>query len=240
MTPPRRRDVALEATFNLRDLGGYAAAGGRAVAWWRVFRGAGLHRLAGADAERVRALGLRTAVDLRTDAEVARKGGWPVDALAVDVRRLPLIPALWDDKRRPPTGPPARVLAERYEELLAAGGPALARLVELLADRERLPLVFFCTAGKDRTGIAAAVVLGALGVGAEDIVADYALSTERVARMARRAGVAPAPLAVAPPEVMRGFLAGIDRRHGSIPDLLRELGVSEGALERLRANLLVS
>jgi len=236
---PRSRDVVLERTFNLRDLGGYRAAGGATVAWGRLYRGAGLHRLAGADAERVGALGLRTAVDLRTAAEIASRGGWPLDALAADARRLPLIPALWDDAARPPTGAPADVLGARYDELLAAGGPALAQLVELLAEPARLPLVFYCAAGKDRTGIAAAIVLGALGVGADDVVADYALSTERVARMAALAGRAPAPLSVAPPQVMRRFLARIERRHGSVERLLRSLGVTDATLAALRGNLLV-
>lgn len=231
--------MVLERTFNLRDLGGYPAAGGATVAWGRLFRGAGLHRLLGLDAERVRALGLRTAVDLRTTAEIASRGGWPVDALACDVRRLPLIAELWDDAPQPPTGSPADVLGARYDELLVAGGPALAQLVGLLAEPARLPLVFFCAAGKDRTGIAAAIVLGALGVGTEEIVADYALSTERVARMAARAGLEVAPLAAAPPEVMRGLLERTERRHGSVAGLLGSLGVSDAALVGVRRNLLV-
>lgn len=235
-----RRDVVLRRTFNLRDLGGYRTAGGAIVAWGRVFRGAGLHRLAGADAEVVRALALRTAVDLRTDAEIAAKGAWPVRLLGAETHRLPLIARLWDDVAAPPGGAPARVLGARYDELLEAGGPSLARLVHLLSCAARVPLVFFCAAGKDRTGIAAAVVLGALGVEAETIVADYALSTERVARMARRAGREPGPLAVAPPEVMHGLLERIEARHGSVPGLLRSLGVTGTTLTRLRRNLLAN
>lgn len=232
-----RRDIPLERTYNLRDLGGYAVAGGGAVRWRTVLRGAGLHRLDGEDAELVRALGVRTAVDLRTEAEVAARGTWPAALLGGEVRRLPLIPRLWADDEVPPGRTAEAVLGGRYDEMLEHGGAAVAELFALLADPGRLPLVFFCTAGKDRTGIVAALVLEALGVARADVVADYALSAERVARMARRAGRPLPALGIAPPAVMEAFLARIDRRHGSVRGLLRDLGVGDDVLAAVRANL---
>ena len=231
------RDIPLARTYNLRDLGGYAVAGGGRVRWRTVLRGAGLHRLGGDDAELVRGLGVRTAVDLRTEAEVAARGTWPAELLGGEVRRLPLIPRLWPDDEVPPGRSAEEVLAARYDEMLERGGAAIAGLFGLLAERERLPLVFFCTAGKDRTGIVAALLLEALGVARADVVADYALSAERVARMARRSGRPLPALGIAPPAVMEAFLARVDRRHGSVRGLLRELGVGDDLLATVRANL---
>ena len=68
------RDIELVDTFDLRDLGGYPTVDGRRVRWRRLFRGAGLQRLAGQDLETVRGLAIVTAIDLRTAAEIEASG----------------------------------------------------------------------------------------------------------------------------------------------------------------------
>src|SRR5689334_2931769 len=92
---PRRR-LELEQVFNFRDLGGYRTVDGPQLRWGRVFRADGLHRLTESDLEAVRRLGLRTVIDLRTPAELAERGTFPVDAHPVDFHHLPIIDVVWD------------------------------------------------------------------------------------------------------------------------------------------------
>lgn len=242
------REIALERTFNLRDLGGYASADGRTVRWRTLFRGAGLNRLDGGDARAVAELGLRTVVDLRTAGELERRGGFPVDALPAHVVHLPMIRSIWDPADLRADEPPEAYLLRRYEEMLAQGGAAIAAVLALLGDPERLPLAFYCAAGKDRTGVLAAIVLGVLGVPDEEIVGDYHLSREPVERIVARARSRPgrrspmvdqpAALMAAPPEAMRALLVRLRERFGSAAGYAAAIGVGEETLAAIRDNLL--
>jgi hypothetical protein len=109
------RDIELADTYNLRDLGGYPTVDGRRVAWRRLFRGASLQRLGGADAAVVGALGLRTAIDLRTVGEAARSGAYPTDVLPATLHRWPMIAAVWDMAGLDPDEPAERYLLARLD-----------------------------------------------------------------------------------------------------------------------------
>jgi protein-tyrosine phosphatase len=121
--------------------------------------------------------------------------------------------------------------------------------METLADRANLPAVFYCAAGKDRTGVLAALILDALGVEPERTVADYHLSKERVDRIRARAlataGECPSAMVAQPPafmqapaEAMALLLAAIRDEFGSTTVYLRSIGVSDATLEAVRDNLL--
>jgi protein-tyrosine phosphatase len=246
---PPPRDIALADTFNLRDLGGYPTTDGRRVRWRRLFRGAGLQRLGGDDVEIVRALGLVTAIDLRTAGELEARGRYPSEVLPVAFHHLPMIDAIWDLSDLDPDEAPERYLVARYRGMLVEGSAAIAETVRILSRAESLPAVFYCAAGKDRTGVLAALVLDALGVEAECIVADYHLSKERVERIRARAlaGVGDAPSAMldqppafmqAPPGAMELLLASIREEHGSTPAYLEGIGVSRQTIAALADNLL--
>jgi protein-tyrosine phosphatase len=246
------RLVPLDTVFNLRDLGGYTTTEGRRVAMGRVYRSDGLHQLAGRDLDRVRSLGLRTVLDLRTPDEVSA-GVFPMRSLPVDLHHLPVLARTWDD------GDDVGALAERstpylvarYIDLLAEGGPALARAVTILADRDACPLVFHCAAGKDRTGVLAALVLSLLGVPDEVVAVDYALSADAMARrlawlqehhpegavlMARQ----PAGWLAAPAEAMVALLGHLRQVHGGAEGYLRDHGVPARVLVGVRSELLES
>jgi protein-tyrosine phosphatase len=243
------RDIELADTYNLRDLGGYPTVDGRRVAWRRLFRGASLQRLGGEDAAVVGALGLRTAIDLRTVGEVARSGAYPTDVLPATLHRWPMIAAVWDLAGLDPDEPAERYLLARYRDMLGEGAPVIASVMETLADRANLPAVFYCAAGKDRTGVLAALILDALGVEPERIVADYHLSKERVDRIRARALATagerasamvaqPPAFMQAPAEAMALLLAAIRDEFGSTTAYLRSIGVSDATLEAVRDNLL--
>lgn len=247
------RRVDFEGSFNFRDLGGWRTGDGRAVRWGRLFRADSVHLLTAADVERaVEELGIRTMVDLRSDAEIAAGGEGALAPLVDDRQHLPVtaygVAAI--DAPRPAPGTadrsPTRMF-ELYVAMLAVSGPAIARAVERFASADALPGVFFCAAGKDRTGVLAAVVLGAVGVRDEDIIEDYALtgaSMEQViGRFASLPG-APEIYREHPPshfgpyaETMDRLLAHVRETHGSFAAYLRANGVSAATLDCLAAQL---
>jgi protein-tyrosine phosphatase len=230
------RDIDLLDTFNLRDLGGYRTDDGRRVKWRTLFRGAALHRLAGTDLEVVRGLGLRTAIDLRTGGELTAHGAYPTDVLPARFHHLPMIDRIWDleEAFAEATPAPERYLMARYREMLDEGAATIATAVELLSRPESLPAVVYCAAGKDRTGVLAALVLDAVGVRRSEIVDDYHLSKARVERIRARALAAghasamdsqPPAFMQAPAEAMALLIDWIQAEFGGSAAYLRGIGV---------------
>jgi protein-tyrosine phosphatase len=183
MEPPRL--IALEGASNVRDLGGWPAAGGARVRFGAVFRSASLEGLTRGDAIRLGRTGLRTVVDLRGEVEQQRAPS-RLDVLAgAALYPLPIEPSLGGPRRsaapvRPATAAEALEMMRRaYTSYALDWSHRYAALFDLLLDAARRPLLFHCTAGKDRTGFGAALLLAALGVSWEAIRADY-LATDRL------------------------------------------------------------
>jgi protein-tyrosine phosphatase len=248
-TPIPGRTVALSGVFNFRDLGGYAAADGRTIRWRTLFRADGLDKLTPEDVDVLRPFGLRTVVDLRMAHEIEQRGRFPVDAYPVTFHNLSVLDATWDRELAIESGlPPAEFLHERYTEMLTDAGPRFAHALRLLAAPGAMPAVFHCAAGKDRTGLLAMLVLGAVGVGHDDIVEDYALTSvtmdaflasiaEDPAFADRIAGV-PQLFFAADPRAMSSLLGDIEAAHGSVRQFVRTLGVEDTALASLERQLL--
>ncbi len=243
------RLIALTAVHNFRDLGGYRAKDGRSTRWRTLFRADGLYKLTADDLEVVRALGIRTVLDLRTERELEVRGRYPVDDHTVWFHHLPVIDVTWDPGEVvDPTAPPSQFLLSKYLEMLEMGEPRLAQAFRLLALPGALPAVFHCAAGKDRTGLLAALVLSALGVSDEDVVADYALTTAAMERMRAWSEVnnpeyfaymqrQPSAFLVADPEAMAGLLQLIRAVHGSTREYVIGLGVPSVVLAELEGAL---
>jgi protein-tyrosine phosphatase len=130
-----------------------------------------------------------------------------------------------------------------------SGAPAIASVFALLARSVRLPAVFHCSAGKDRTGVVAALVLAALGVDDDQIAGDYHLSAPAMDRLvawitAHRPEVAehmarqPRALLECPQDAILVFLHRLRRRHGGVESYLADIGVDRATLDDLRATLL--
>jgi protein-tyrosine phosphatase len=243
------RLVALEAVHNFRDLGGYATADGRTTRWRILFRADGLYRLTPADVATLEPLGLRTVIDLRSATELDERGRFPVDVHPVIFHHLPIVDATWADVERPKYERDEDFLIWAYQEMLTVGAPRFAAAFEALAEPGALPAVFHCAAGKDRTGLLAALLLGSLGVSRDDIVADYALTVEGMARFRvwaarewpefiERMAALPAAFTAALPEAMRHILSDLCREHGTIRNYVRSIGVSNGTLSTLESVLL--
>jgi len=239
------RFVALRGCFNFRDLGGYPTADGHQLRWRTLYRSGGLDRLEPSDVDVLRGRGLRTVVDLRSPGEVQQTGPPPAE-LGVTVVVAPMTETIPGADESSSWSDPEKVAAH-YRNMLQAATASVATAMDALARPGALPAVFHCSIGKDRTGVLAGVLLGALGVPDDVIVADYVLSREPAhafldwleTRYSQVAGLvdrfAPVITSV-DPQSMAGFLAGVRQDHGSFDRLIRSLGAG-AALDDLRRQL---
>lgn len=242
------RLIALEGATNFRDLGGYETHDGRRVRWRRLFRADGLHRLTPADSGTLAALGLEEALDLRYGPERAGEPALLPAAVASVHIGLPDQPANSLLETMHAGGVPSAEAAwtrlrdsyARYPEKYApACGAILRRLIAAGAP----PLLFHCTAGKDRTGFAAAVVLEALDVPRTTIMEDYLLTNRHWDRGNREPQGLPReiyePVFSAREEYLAASWAALDREHGGLEGWLdNAVGFGAGEREQLRAAML--
>jgi len=240
------RTIVFELAFNVRDLGGLPTQDGRSIRSGLLYRGDGVHRLTGADLDRARALGLCTVVDLRTVGEIERGGRYPAKEHPVDWHNLPILERMWSEDDLVATTGAVAFLCERYLDMLGSGGPSIARIIHLAA--EGTPLLFHCAAGKDRTGVVAAVLLGLAGVPAEEIAADYHATAGAMAAFVDWLTITypeaidsmtsqPPEYLEAPLEAMAELLELVDERYGSMEGYVDSLGVDAETVERLRAHI---
>jgi protein-tyrosine phosphatase len=246
------RLIPLQNVHNFRDLGGYETADGRCTRWRTLFRADSLSHLDGDDLATVRALGLNTVIDLRMADESEKWGRFPVADHPIDYHHLTLMDVMWDPDEAPraDSGPEvATFLHERYMDMLDTGGANLGFAVRILARPGALPAVFHCAAGKDRTGMLAALVLSSIGVSDDAIVADYALSGSALGRLftwaeRNRPEVltslreAPAAHLAAEPDAMAAVLTSIRHEYGSAREFLASVGVTPEVFAALEAPLL--
>jgi protein-tyrosine phosphatase len=241
--------VVLENSFNFRDVGDLPTADGRRVRTGMVFRADGLNRLDDADVARLAPIGLRTIVDLRTTPERDGYGVAP-EALGATVHHLPVIEVLWPHDGADEAHPVDYLVARYLEMTTGVGATAISGVLRLLSqvDPDHCPAVFHCSAGKDRTGVVAAVLQSVLGVPDDVITEDYhrtAVAMERLVEWVRRMhpdavdsmADQPAVFLACPPEAMSGFLSGVAERHGSVLDYVRSIGVTDDEIASLRARL---
>lgn len=243
----RRRLIDLAGAFNFRDLGGYPAAGGRVTRWGRLFRSDTLHELTAEDVVVLRSMGLATIIDLRTERELARSGRGPMASEPVAFRHLSVIREDGGETTAAPAQP-GEELSTRYLWYLESGRAPLMEALCLVADPDHLPLVFHCAAGKDRTGVLAALVLDILGVEPEVIVADYVITAGRMELIlsryrsdpdvAARMADVPAVRFAVEAETMERFLRGLHDRYGGARAWALGAGVDADAVERM-ADLLL-
>ena len=244
--------VPLEGTLNFRDLGGYPASSG-VTRWGLVYRSDKLSALSDADLEHLAGIGLRTVCDFRYDRELDEDPSrLPEGATVV---RLAVGSAPGDNPRSLEdlirAGEITRVTAESmavgYLAMLENQAALFGELVRVVADAGNHAVVIHCTAGKDRTGLGAALVLGAAGVDDDVIVEDYALtdeyrSTHRLAEIGPRLeaqGLDLDDLRVlftAPAETMAITLGHVTERWGGIEGYLTgPAQVDDATLDALRA-----
>jgi protein-tyrosine phosphatase len=245
-----QRLIALEGASNFRDLGGYAGAAGQRVKWGLIFRSGTLARLTPTDQANLTARGIRTVCDLRTTSERLSEPSAPLAARTLswdyELDHGAVIGAV--SVLEPRAEAVRAAVMEFYRTAPEDFGERFRELFRALCDSE-VPLVIHCTAGKDRTGVATALVLGALGVSRSELVADYVWS-ERCIDYQRTLGgpgggswaflntLPPAvrtPLFASEPAYIEAMLDGLTERYGSLEQYLRmRLHVDTSDLGRLR------
>lgn len=241
----RARLVELEGCLNFRDLGGYPTGDGRTVRWRRLYRSDGLHHLSAADVQHLRdEVGLGEIIDLRSSRELALDGRGLLEAEPIRFHHLPLFDGSAVVGRE---AAPAASLAQLYLGMVEHAMEPIGRVLTTLA-RAHAPAVYHCAAGKDRTGVISAVILGLLGVADDVIVADYAATRANLDAIVARLNASdgyrhvweelPPDTLHANPETMLEMLAGIDARYGGMDGYAREAGLTDADLEALRSRLL--
>jgi protein-tyrosine phosphatase len=239
------RRVPFAGALNFRDIGGYPAAGGGMTRWRAVYRSDSLHYLTGADLATFDALGVKAVYDLRRPAEIARFPG-PRGHVHLEIPGGDL--ATWPAATLRTRQDGEEWLAADYRSMLAGSAPAFGRLLSRLAEDGSLPAVVHCLGGKDRTGMAIALLLTALEVDRGTVLDDYELTSRchasrvpEVVEAFTRLGIgAPAAQALmsTPRWAMAQALRELDQAHGGIRRyLLGPGGMSPQTLSTLREAL---
>ena len=242
------RWLQLEGLDNVRDAGGLPLRDGGRTRFGELLRSASLRYLTDDDvAHLVDVVGLRLVIDLRTAREIDRDGPTAVSARGVETVPLSFIPE--EGTELPETGDDTDPLLRAYLGYLVDRTENVVHAVRLLGRSDAGPTLVHCAAGKDRTGVLLALVLDAVGVEREAVIADYALSAQHVEAMFLRWTTAlgremPADLTPHLPraEVIAAILSRLDDEHGrdgsdGALGWLRANGLDDASVERLRARL---
>ena len=243
------------ALFNFRDLGGYPTQDGRRIKRGLIYRSGGLTLLNEEELERFKSFGIHYIMDLRTTKEIERKPDPPLEGVefmhysGLEFRGGEEIDFSPEGMHRLGDG-----AQDQYEKFTAYyhempfDNEAFRIIMEAL-EAHKTPFLFHCASGKDRTGVAAMIILLALGVSREFVFADYALSNlyleKEVAEMLESSAAEVEGDTVA--QQLRKMEAGVHlplglgvlqeflRRYDSIEDYLEaEYGLAGQRLERFR------
>jgi protein-tyrosine phosphatase len=247
MSDAPARHLNLEGASNFRDLGGYGTDDGCTVRWRQIFRSNHLGHLTASDIEVVRGLGVRSAFDFRgTEERAAAVCG----LTEIAVHSLPIEPTVVAALRarlaagRLSSTDAVEIMRESYRNYVRLNTHSFRMLFAHLIE-DRAPLVIHCTAGKDRTGFACALILHALEVPDDAIAEDYLL-TNRFYRRDPSAGIdLPEDVRQAIGSVQASFLdAGFDAiraDYGDLGNYFRDgLGLGEAERRTLKARYLQS
>jgi hypothetical protein len=207
------RALAWDGCVNVRDLGGLPTEDGGATRFGSVVRGDRPSRLTEDGWRALAAHGIRRVLDLRAAEEL---GDEPPPRAAVDVVRVPLM-GEEDAAYLRELADRRATFAEWYVDTLDRHRGLVARALAAVADAPEGGVLVHCHGGRDRTGIVCALLLRLAGVADDAIADDYAVG--------------------APREAMLGVLAELDRRWGGAEEYLREAGLDDAQLARLRERL---
>src|SRR5947209_687247 len=242
------RHLNLSGASNFRDLGGYPTADGRTVRWRQIFRSNHLGHLTDDDVSVLRELGVRSAFDFRgTEERAAALCGMPeitVHSLPVEPTVVAALRAIAAAGTPLSTDHAVEVMRDSYRSYVQKNTPRFRALFAHLLE-DRAPLVIHCTAGKDRTGFACALILHTLGVSSDVIAEDYLLTNQYYRRDPNNGSELPEDVKNVLGTVRASFLdaafEAIDTDYGDLETYLRDgLGLGQSERASLEARYLQS
>lgn len=263
----KARVIPLKGTTNTRDVGGYEIQQGQFLRSGQLIRSENLARLTEADFKKLEALGVKTVIDLRTNRELKKA---PTEWLGDNPPQFYHFPVgdssgEWFNSQRKMmknnkfTEKQAKKhMVAGYRMIAEVGEPSYKQLMEVVMNQDNWPIVFHCNAGKDRAGVATALIMEALGVDRETIMAEYLLTNEvgrseekaiflakdsRKSSGRRQSGRTPTakawfPIVGVAPEMLNAYYHSIDEHYGSMDAYLTALGVDQAARDSLAAALI--
>ena len=241
-TVQQEKCLMLDNCPNFRDLGGYATLGGGATQYGRFYRADCLSKLGEADIETLVDQDICTVVDLRHESELARAANPLAQHPDFEYYNISLV-----DGAAGPNDMDAmpESLAQMYKDLADNAQPQLERVFRILLYKEDGGAVFHCAAGKDRTGVVAALLLMLAGVSDKLVVDDYAATyplmrpvfDSQLAEAAAHGMNVPAYLFQSEPENMRQFIEHINAAYGGAENYFETLGFSRDEIEALKTLL---
>jgi protein-tyrosine phosphatase len=173
--------LPFEGIHHFRDIGGYKSEDGRRVKWNTFYRSDKLSSLTTSDIKYIKNLNIKTILDLRSLKEVKENPDIKIAGIEnINISAMPVLDKVGDDfdmmyifSNDLVSGDDIRKLLIKGYSTMVFNNPAFKELVDCIENEERLPIVFHCSAGKDRTGFGAALILSILGVPEETIIDDY-------------------------------------------------------------------
>ena len=237
------RVITLAGAHNVRDLGGLPTRDGGTTAFGRLIRAEFTDLVAGDDLARLfHEIGLRTVVDLR------RRGEARHESVPWDRHGVRWVNCAFGLGRGAAVATAGARFVEVYLGYLDADPDTVVRAVDTLLDPAAHPAMLHCAAGKDRTGVLAALLLDVAGVEPEAIAEDYAMSATNLDRVLERLSRQPPyaemlrdyDLAAHTPDanVMREFLRRLHERDGGASGWLRARGVTRQRLDAFRRSMI--
>lgn len=237
------RDREVDGVYNFRDL-----SDGVTLRRGILYRSDNLAWTSNAGVATLHEIGIRTIVDLRSKAELAESPNRMANDPSFAYHHVELNEQLtnrdeWFDRRneRGDFVYPAFRLASIYSDRLDRRRAQFRKVLETLSDRDRLPAVFHCVGGKDRTGLVASLILAIVGASDGFIAEDYAWSADRNAPR-YLAGIRPAGevesirsvetyrAQLCPADAILCTLHAVRTRYGSVHGYLQATGMSEEAI----------
>lgn len=217
------RRYPMKGIANFRDLGGYSCNGG-ITKWGVFFRSTSLHKAVEEDVAIMERVGISRILDLRYPGEREEKPDVPVKGAEwMGISLLGTIPV--EDLDVNDEEEDTKTLINMYRLIIASSRAEIKDSVQAMIQAEG-PALFHCAAGKDRTGILAMLLLGAVGVSREDIIADYEMSHHYIRSFTE-------DISGSHGSNMQKLFDEIVEEWGSVTGFLQECGISQKELSRL-------
>ncbi|PJF21151.1 MAG: hypothetical protein CUN56_12545 [Phototrophicales bacterium] len=248
------RRLPLQGSLNFRDLGGYQTTTGQYIKWGKIFRGDAQDRLTDDDIQYMDSIGFKLMCDLRGEHEAIERPG----RLNTERLHLPIHDDLVNGRvirerllAKDTQGMDETMMFGSYERILDQFPQVFATALKQMTEPQNLPLAFHCTAGKDRTGLLAAMLLTLLGIPKKTIIQDYDLSNGYVQPFldwmrgrVEANGIDFESIKVvfsAPVALLLHAYDYLEQQYGGMLSYLRDyVGIDEATQQKLQATLLTN